>query len=165
MIYWKPINRLLSLLIILPFYIFCALLVSSCAEREKVYKESRSVMDTFTTITVISFSKEKAKEAIDAGFAEIEKLDKFLNNFEPESEISTVSKFAGIKTVHVSMETLDLMQKTMSISQITNGAFDPTIAPVYKLWKFSGRPADPSMPDRDSIENALKLVDYRKIKI
>ena len=118
MIYWKPINRLLSLLIILPFYIFCALLVSSCAEQEKAYKESRAFMDTFTTITVISSSKEKAEEAIYAGFAEIEKLDKFLNNFEPESEISTISKFAGIKTVHISMETLDLMQKTISTCSV-----------------------------------------------
>lgn len=165
MIYRKLNNLLLSLLIILPFYIFCALLVSSCTEQEKAYKESRAVMDTFTTITVISHSREKAKKAIDAGFAEIEKLDKFLNNFEPESEISTVSKFAGIKPVHVSRETLDLMQKTISISKMTNGAFDPTIAPVYKLWKFSGRPANPSMPPEDAIRNALKLVDYSKIKI
>lgn len=122
-------------------------------------------MDSFTTITVISPSKEKAEEAIEAGFAEIGKLDKFLNNFEPDSEISTVSKFAGIKPVHVSLETLDLMQKTIGISKMTNGAFDPTVAPVYKLWKFSGRPANPSMPTKDAIGNALKLVDYRKIKI
>lgn len=161
MIYGKPINHILSLV----FLSLCALSLSSCAEQDKTYKESRTVMDTFTTITVTSSSKEKAEEAVDAGFAEIEKLDKFLNNFEPDSEISTISKFSGIKPVNVSRETLDLMHKTMNISEITNGAFDPTIASVGKLWKFSGRPADPSMPSKDEIENALKLVDYRKIKI
>jgi len=165
MIYRKPINRLSFFLVAFPCFVFCALFISSCSERGKVYKESRPVMDTFTTITVISPSKDKAKEAIDAGFAEIEKLDKFLNNFEPESEISTISKFAGIKPVHVSLETLDLMQKTIGISKMTDGAFDPTVEPVYKLWKFSGRPANPSMPSKDTIGNALKLVDYRKIKI
>lgn len=165
MIYRKPIHRLLFCLVTFPCFVFYSLSISSCTEQKKVYKKSRSVMDAFTTITVISSSKETAEEAIDAGFAEIEKLDKFLNNFEPESEISTVSKFAGIKTVHVSRETLDLMQKTIGISKITNGAFDPTIAPVYKLWKFSGRPANPSMPSKDAIEHALKLVDYGKIKI
>ncbi len=122
-------------------------------------------MDTFTTITVISPSKDKAEEAINAGFAEIEKLSKFLNNFEPESEISTVSKFAGIRPVRVSPETMELIQKTIGISEITDGAFDPTIAPAYKLWKFSGRPANQSMPPKNAIENALKLVDYKKIKI
>jgi len=122
-------------------------------------------MDTFTAITVISPSKEKAEEAINAGFAEIEKLDRLLNNFEPDSEISMVSRSAGIKPLHVSLETLDLMRKTMNISEITGGAFDPTIAPVGNLWKFSGRPANPSMPDKAAVENALKLVDYNKIKI
>jgi len=130
-----------------------------------MFKESRMLMDTFCTITVVSPSEKKAKEAIEAGFDEIKKLDKFLNNFEPGSEISTVSKSAGIKPVRVSKETLDLMEKTIGISNITDGAFDPTIAPVLKLWKFSGRPANPSMPAHDALEDALKLVAYKKIRI
>ncbi|MBI5055360.1 MAG: FAD:protein FMN transferase [Nitrospirae bacterium] len=130
-----------------------------------MFKESRVVMDTYCTITVVSPSEEKAKEAIEAGYAEIKKLDKLLNNFEPDSEISAISKEAGIKAVPVSRETLDLMQKTIGVSKITNGAFDPTIAPVYKLWKFSGRPANPTMPPGDAIKNALKLVDYKKVTV
>jgi len=130
-----------------------------------MFKESRTLMDTFCTITVVTTSEEKAREAIEAGFGEIQKLDTLLNNFEPDSEISAISKKAGIKAVHVSKETLDLMQKTMGISEVTGGAFDPTIGPVYKLWKFSGRPANPSMPHQDAIKNTLKLVDFKKIKI
>jgi thiamine biosynthesis lipoprotein len=130
-----------------------------------MFKESRVLMDTFCTITVVSPSEEKAKEAIEAGFNEIKMLDKYLNNFSPDSEISAVSRSAGIKPVRVSKETFDLMEKTISISDITNGAFDPTIAPVLKLWKFSGRPANPSIPPGDAIKSALKLVDYRKIKV
>ncbi len=143
----------------------CLSLLFSCTKQDQMYKESRVLMDTYCTITVVSTSEEKAKEAIDAGFAEIQKLDKFLNNFEEDSEISAVSREAGIKPVHVSKETMDLMQKTIGISRITNGAFDPTITPVLKLWKFSGRPADPSMPPADAIKSALKLVGYKKIKI
>jgi thiamine biosynthesis lipoprotein len=156
-------SELLTLYFLLT--VCCLLFLSGCTRPEKMFKESRTLMDTFCTITVVTTSEEEAGEAIEAGFGEIEKLDKLLNNFEPDSEISTISKEAGIKAVHVSRETLDLMQKTMGISRITNGAFDPTIAPVYKLWKFSGRPADPSMPPQDAIESTLKLVDYKKIKI
>jgi thiamine biosynthesis lipoprotein len=130
-----------------------------------MFKESRTLMDTFCTITVVTDSEEKAKEAIESGFNEIKKLDKYLNNFSPDSEISAISRSAGVKPVRVSKETLDLMEKTMGISDITNGAFDPTIAPVLKLWKFSGRPANPSIPPVDKIKNALKLVDYEKIHL
>jgi thiamine biosynthesis lipoprotein len=130
-----------------------------------MFKESRVLMDTFCTITVVSTSEAKAKDAIEAGFAEIKKLDNYLNNFSPDSEISAVSKSAGIKPVHVSRETLDIMQKTIGISNMTGGAFDPTIEPVIKLWQFSKRPANPSLPPLDVLRNALKLVDYHKIKI
>jgi thiamine biosynthesis lipoprotein len=144
---------------------YCLSLMISCTKQDQMYKESRVLMDTFCTITVVSPSKEKAGEAIDAGFAEIKKLDKYLNNFEPDSEISTISREAGVKPVHVSEETLDIMKKTIGISDMTDGAFDPTIAPVLKLWKFSGRPADPSLPHGDALKSALKHVGYRKIKI
>ena len=157
-----PYSLLLAFCCLL-FTVHCSLFLLSCSKQDKMFKESRTLMDTFCTITVVTDSEEKAKEAIEAGFNEIKKLDKYLNNFSPDSEISAVTGSAGIKPVRVSNETLDLMEKTIGISDITNGAFDPTIAPVLKLWKFSGRPADPSIPPGDVIKNALKLVDYKKI--
>jgi len=144
---------------------YCLSLLSGCTKQDQMYKESRVLMDTFCTITVVSPSKEKASAAIDAGYAEIGKLDNYLNNFSPDSAISAVSKSAGTGPVRVSGETLDLKKKTIGISADTGGVFDPAIAPVLKLWKFSGRPADPSLPSVAAIKDALKLVDYRKIKI
>jgi thiamine biosynthesis lipoprotein len=155
----------ITLVFCLLFTVHCSLFLLSCAQQDKMFKESRVLMDTYCTITVVSPSEKNAREAIEAGFDEIKKLDKFLNNFEPDSEISTISREAGIKPVRVSKETLELIEKTIGISNMTDGAFDPTIAPVYKLWKFSGRPANPSMPTRSAVEDALKLVSYKKIRI
>ncbi|RJQ50330.1 MAG: FAD:protein FMN transferase [Nitrospiraceae bacterium] len=155
-------SKLLTLSLLLTAY--CFLLFPGCSRPDRMFKESRVLMDTFCAITVVSQSEEKAKEAIEAGFAEIKKLDKYLNNFSPDSEISSISKSAGIKPVRVSKETLDIIQKTIGVSDMTAGAFDPTIAPVLKLWKFSGRPANPSIPSADAIDKARKLVDYKKIK-
>ncbi|MBI5740140.1 MAG: FAD:protein FMN transferase [Nitrospirae bacterium] len=129
-----------------------------------MFKENRVLMDTFCTITVVADSEEKAKEAIEAGFGEIKKMETLFNNFSPDSEISMIGKSAGAKPAGVSKETLDLMKKTIAVSEMTDGAFDPTIAPVLKLWKFSGRPANPAIPEEGAIEEALKLVDFRKIK-
>ena len=144
---------------------FYLLSFSGCSQQDRMFKESRVLMDTYCTITIVSPSEEKAKEAIESGFNEIQKLDTYLNNFSPDSEISAISGSAGIKPVRVSSETLELIEKTIGISELTNGAFDPTIAPVLKLWKFSGRPASPTIPPDAAIKDALKLVDYRKIHI
>lgn len=154
-----------SAAILFLFSLYCLLFFCSCTENVRMFKENRVLMDTVCTITVVSSSEEKAKEAIESGFHEIKKLETLLNNFSPDSEISAVSRSAGIKPVRVSRETLDIMQKTIDISNMTGGSFDPTIEPVIKLWQFSKRPADPSLPSRDIISNTLKLVDYKKIKM
>ncbi len=139
--------------------------ISGCTEKDRMYKESRELMDTFCTITVVSPSKEKARKAIDRGFAEIKRLETLLNYFSGGSEITAVNKAAGIKPVKVSRETLEIVKKAMHISGITGGAFDPTIAPVVSLWRFSKDISNPQVPSKDVAADALRHVDYRKIKI
>ncbi len=157
----KNIPSACSLLIALCLILF----LTSCTNQEEKYKESRTLMDTFCTITVAADSREKAKEAIDAGFSEIKKLDTLLNYFSDESEISAINRAAGIRPVRVSDETLEIIKKTVEISEATGGAFDPTIAPVIKHWKFSKDPSGYSIPSGKVIEEALQLVDYKKIRI
>jgi thiamine biosynthesis lipoprotein len=133
-----------------------------------MYKESRTLMDTYCTITVVSPSKERAAEAIDKGFAEIKKLELLLNYFSDKSEITAINKAAGTSPVKVSAETLEMMQKTLEISKATRGTFDPTIAPLIKLWDFSSKGTArraPTIPSANMIKDALKLVDYEKIHI
>jgi thiamine biosynthesis lipoprotein len=130
-----------------------------------MYKESRILMDTFCTITVVSTSKEKAGEAVNTGFGEIKKLETLLNYFSDKSEISAVNKAAGLKPVKVSKETLEIVQEMIDIAKATDGAFDASIAPVIKLWKFSKSTSQHSIPPKDSIETALMLVGFKKIKI
>ncbi len=143
----------------------CITFVSGCTEKDRMYKESRVLMDTFCTITVVSPSKEKARKAIDRGFAEIKRLETLLNYFSGDSEITAVNKAAGIKPVRVSRETLEIVKKAIHISGITGGAFDPTIAPVVSLWGFSRDISNPSIPSKDAVADALRHVDYKKIEI
>lgn len=130
-----------------------------------MYRENRVVMDTFCTITVISPSREKAKEAVEAGFIEMKKLEQRLSFFSPESEITAINRASGSTPVKVSRETLDIIKKAVEIANYTNGAFDPTIGPVMKLWRFSSQNFKPSIPPEDKIKNTLRFVDYKKIKI
>jgi thiamine biosynthesis lipoprotein len=130
-----------------------------------MYKESRILMDTFSSITVVASSKAEAKEAIEAGFGEIQKLETLLNYFSPESELSAINNAAGVTPVKVSKEIIEILTKAMNIAEDTAGAFDPTIAPVIKLWKFSKVPSDSSLPSGEAVERALQRIGYRKVSI
>lgn len=162
----KKIKKLSILSIVL--LLFCTIALPSCTRKEKMYKESRTLMDTYCTITVVSPSRERAAEAINKGFAEIKKLEGLLNYFSDKSEITAINKAAGIRPVKVSRETLEMMRKALEISEATGGTFDPTIAPIIKLWNFSSRGKArlaPTVPDSSVIKDILKLVDYNKIQI
>ncbi|MBI4838474.1 MAG: FAD:protein FMN transferase [Nitrospirae bacterium] len=101
---------------------------------------------------------------MDAGFAEIKKLEALLDFFSDDSEISAINKAAGYKAVKVSVETLDIIKKALMVSDDTNGAFDPAIGPLTKLWGFSGKGAA-GIPQDGKIKNILPLINYKKIMI
>lgn len=65
--------------------------------------------------------------------------------------------------VTVSEETADLLVKALYYSELSDGAFDLTIASVSSLWDFSG--LEPVRPSDDAIQTALPHVDYRTVSL
>ena len=120
------------------------------------------LMDSLVTITVVSDSPRKADAAIDAAFAEIRRLEKLISFWDPKSEISEISREAGIRPVKVSPETLDLVEKALYVSRQTGGAFDCTMGPVIKLWNI---PYSKKIPAPAEIKRALRLVGYKEVYV
>ncbi|BCB96252.1 thiamine biosynthesis lipoprotein ApbE [Dissulfurispira thermophila] len=118
-------------------------------------------MYTIVSITVSSNSEEKAKEAINKAFNEMDRLARLLNFYSEDSEISMINRNAGNKPVKVSPETLEIIDKAIYTSQNTEGAFDITVGPVVKLWDFKNK----AMPDEKLIKAKLKLVGYKNIVV
>lgn len=145
--------------------VFCFLVFSGCTQNEKMYKESRFLMDTICVITVVSTSEMQAKGALEAGFEEIEKLEKLLDYYSPLSEVTAINKASGIHPVKVSEETLEVIKEAVIIADATKGAFDPTIGPVMKLWGFNVQTSEYSVPPEGDVRDVLRFVNYRNIKI
>ena len=158
----KYFNKHRLTALFLSFFVF--IFIFSCAKNpeKEIYRKSSTVMDTLVTITVVSDSAQKANSAIDAAFAELHHLEKLISFWDPKSEISEISREAGIRPVKVSPETLDLVEKAVYVSRETGGAFDGTMGPVIKLWNI---PYSRRIPDEASLKKALGLVGYKHIKI
>jgi thiamine biosynthesis lipoprotein len=138
-----------------------ALLALSCERRkESAYKKSSMVMDTVVSITAVSGSADHAEKAIDAAFEELRRLEGLLSFWTEESEIALINKNAGIMPVRVSPETLETVEKSIFISGQTEGAFDPTIGPLIRLWDFNNK----TMPSPEDVEQAVSLVNYGMIE-
>ena len=140
--------------------IFLLFFINSCnPNKEKMYKETRIALYTVVTVTVYSDSKQKANTAIDSTFKELDRLGRLLNFYSGDSEVSMINRYAGTEPVKVSKETLEVIDKALSISRSTDGAFDITIGAIVKLWDFEKQ----ILPDDKSIKEKLKLVGYKNV--
>jgi FAD:protein FMN transferase len=113
-------------------------------------------------LTVIAEDETWAMDSIDAGIAEIRRIEKLLTTFHEDSETSLINRNAGIAPVEVSRETFDLIDRSVRISRLTQGAFDITYGSIDKrLWNFDETMT--ALPDKDTARRMVRLIDYRNV--
>lgn len=146
-------SYLISLLLVI-------VVLSGCSSnKERMFKKSEILMDTIVSITVVSESKEKAEAAIDRAFREIKRLEGLLNFYSGKSDVAEINRNSGIKPVHVSPETYDLVRISRTISEETGGVFDITIGPISGLYDFVRK----KRPSLQEIHSLIPLVGYKRM--
>ena len=125
-----------------------------------LFRQSRILMGTSMEITVSQVDPKTAEKAMEAAFQEVERINRLMSHYRPDSEVSQISRHAGEKEIRVSPETLEVIERALYFSRLSGGAFDITIGPVFRLWDFR----EGKIPDGEKLRENLKRVDYRRIK-
>ncbi|MDQ2719569.1 MAG: FAD:protein FMN transferase [Bacteroidota bacterium] len=126
------------------------------------YNRALKLMGNRFEITVVADDEDWANECIDAGIAEIRRIEKLLTTFNEDSETFLINKNAGTAPVKVCQEVFDLIERSIKISKITQGAFDITYGSVDKhLWNFDVNMK--SLPDKETARKLVRLINYRNI--
>lgn len=141
---------------------FLAFILGGCGQAQLV-KETRALMDTFCEISCYDDNKDAIVSAIDAAFKEMERIEKVFSKFNENSEVSNINALAGLEKISASEEVFKLIERSVYYSRISDGAFDITIAPLMEAWGFVRR--NKTIPDKGTIENALKGVGYKNIEL
>ncbi len=110
-------------------------------------------------------SAEAAGAAIEAAFAEVDRLEGVLSEWRPSTELSRINAAARdtlLLNVPVSKDLCAVLTAALRASERTEGAFDVTFHGVGRLWRFEpgARP-----PDRSAVEQALSTVGYDNIRL
>ncbi|WP_157486469.1 FAD:protein FMN transferase [Maribacter forsetii] len=132
--------------------------------QEKRYvtvKKSYEVMGGEFDITVISEDEELGYIYIQEALAEVQRIEKLISSWDADSETSLINKNAGIKPVPVSWELYKLIERSILLSEITNGAFDITFAPLNHIWKLDGTME--TMPSSTEVREVKNKVGYKNI--
>ncbi|MGN7783682.1 FAD:protein FMN transferase [Niabella sp. 22666] len=114
-------------------------------------------------ITIVAKDSLTAEQYIDTVIAEISRIEYLISDWKPETQVSRVNENAGIQPVKVDKEVLELTERALKISEITNGAFDISFAAMEKIWKFDGTMT--TMPSPEAVKKARQKVGYKNIII
>ncbi len=126
------------------------------------FRRSQKLMGNSFEITVVDTSEKCASEHIDATIAEIQRIEQLLSTYKEDSQTSMINRDAGLRPVVVDAEVYNLIDRSLRISQITDGYFDISYGGIDKrLWNFDKEMN--ALPDPAVIKENLKLVNYRNI--
>ena len=141
--------------------LFIILISLSCTSQPQKYKKVVKLMGSRFDISVVTESEEKGNEYIDIAISEINRIENIISSWDPTSQTSLINKNAGIKPVKVDKELFDLVERSVAISKLTNGAFDISYASMDRIWKFDGSMT--TMPSEEAIQKSVEKVGYQNI--
>ena len=92
-------------------------------------------------------------------------INESMSTYIASSELSRLNRSPGTDWHTVSAPLFEVVQISQQISQLTDGAFDITVAPLVNLWGFGPLERGQQVPDDALIAEALSLTGFRKLEL
>lgn len=127
------------------------------------HKINLKLMGSAFEIIVVDEDKTFATRNITLAIEEIKRIEYLLTEFSETSITALLNKNAGIMPIQVPKEFFQLVQRAQQISELTQGAFDLTVAPLKKLYNFKQQ--DFEFPSSKIIKNTLQKVGFKHIQL
>lgn len=119
----------------------------------KTEQDSRLLMDTVITITVVAPADE-VKSTLDKGFAEISRIDDLTNRY---SLASGVSKLNQARTLEVNQDLINIIKISEEYRKKSSNAFDIRLGRLVDLWGFGDDRQN--VPTKEEIDQAMPTGD------
>jgi len=141
--------------------IVAAALGSRVSAEEPIYRFSfeKAEMGMPFRMTLYAPDGATAKAAADAAFTRVAKLNGVFSDYDPDSELSRLSRTSGSNTpVPVSGDLWTVLAQSRALSERTDGAFDVTVGPFVNLWRRARRKQE--LPNPEAIAEMKARVGW-----
>lgn len=140
--------------------IFLLFSLTSLAQSSTTKKVLHLMGSRFEVVAV--HEKEHYRtQAINAAITEIQRIESLITSWDMHSETSKINANAGIQPKKVSEELFNLIERTIKVSELTNGAFDISFNSLDPIWIFDGRTMQ--SPDSATIKASVDKINYKNI--
>ncbi|MDR6968127.1 thiamine biosynthesis lipoprotein [Flavobacterium arsenatis] len=144
--------------------IFCLFFLNIAFAYSQIAKNRAvTLMGSRFDITIVAKDEATANAYIDSSVIEISRIENLISDWIPESQVSQINKYAGIKPVKVDKELLELTKRAIHFSELTKGAFDISFAAADRIWKFDGSMT--AIPSAEVVSESVKKIGYQNIII
>jgi thiamine biosynthesis lipoprotein len=125
------------------------------------YRDARDMMGTRISVELWSEDPEQAEAGKAAVYEEMAEVNRLMNPWDPDSELSRVNREAHLRPVPVSASIFDVITRSLHYSRISGGAFDVSFASAGQHYDYRARVA----PDAQTLEQAVGKIDYTAIHL
>lgn len=125
------------------------------------YEREEAIMGTRVAVQLWSEDPALAERAMDAVIAEMHRTDELMSTYKPGSQLSQVNEHAYERPVQVDADIIDVVEKALGYSRLSDGVFDVTYASVGYLFDYRKH----VHPTDAQIAAALPAVDYRQVVV
>ncbi|HWH68682.1 MAG TPA: FAD:protein FMN transferase, partial [Candidatus Sulfotelmatobacter sp.] len=120
-------------------------------------------MGTLFTITLYAPDQAAAEAAADAAFHRVAALEEVMSDYQADSELMRLCDQPANQPVPVSADLFDVLQRSQRISELSGGAFDATIGPYVRLWRFARKRK--VLPAPAEMAAARAAVGWQKLRL
>lgn len=105
----------------------------------------------------------RAELAARAAFARLDEVERALSDWLVDGELAALEACAGGEPVAVSADLGVCLERSLELARATDGAFDPTLGPLTRLWREARRTG--VAPSAAAIEEARTRVGWGHVEL
>ena len=95
----------------------------------------------------------------------LDQINRLMSTYDPQSELSRFNSQASTDWFALSEETAQVIELSLAISRLTDGAFDVSVGPLVELWGFGATMRGERIPSEDQVRESMTLVGYENIRL
>lgn len=142
--------------------ILCFLLAVLTACGEAGAEGTRESVVGYQLDTVITLTAYCDRQILEAALAESARYERLLSRTIEGSDVWRINHADG-QPVEVDSVTAEVIRMSLAISEISEGAFDITIAPASVLWDFKAE--NPRPPAAKDLDAAVEKISWRQVTL
>ncbi|MEW6565522.1 MAG: FAD:protein FMN transferase [Spirochaetota bacterium] len=128
----------------------------SCAK--PMPAQTEYVLGTLCTINLFEKGKPELYRTL---FARLREIEDHMSVNKDGTELDRVNAAAGKEPVAVDADVVEVLSSALLYAELSDGAFDPTVGPLVKLWGIGTDNA--RIPEAAEIKVVLPLINYKDV--